>query len=153
MSGSPARRRRHKKTPCPATVPFHPKPIGLQVTHMPTGCGTVTSIARRWKEGDASRCRLCDVCSVEDDICLISVDGMVAREDAPAFSTRGLIKVDSPEFAPPARRNHGLKVVAARDAKPAASLRMEESAEGFIILAEDGSIRCRLKPFDAAPTQ
>ena len=93
------------KTTHPATLPFHPKPIDTQVTHMPTGHGTVTSIARRWPPGAAASCRLCAGCTARNDACLISIDGYVSEEEAPAFSSRGLIAPDDPGFVPLARRN------------------------------------------------
>ena len=80
------------KTTHPATLPFHPKPIGLHVAHMPMGGGrTVTSIVRHWREGATAGCRLCVNCGAKGDVCLVVVDQYVPREEAAAFSTRGLV--------------------------------------------------------------
>jgi len=78
----------------PTILPFHPKPIGLHVAHMPMGDGqVVTSIVRRWREGATAGCRLCLNCGARDNVCLVLVDQYVPREEADAFSTRGLVRV------------------------------------------------------------
>lgn len=72
---------------------LQPHPISTAHTYFRTGSRVITSIARRWKEGDSGeggRCRLCEECSATDGLCIIIAGFEIPSSACPLFSTRGL---------------------------------------------------------------
>jgi hypothetical protein len=73
----------------PALIPIQPMPVVTRVAHFRILGRTITAIMRQWKPGDSGpggRCRLCARCSAHDDGCLIQVNRLVARDEAPLFA-------------------------------------------------------------------
>lgn len=81
----------------PMILALQPEPINTIPAYFRIAGYVITSIARAWSEGDSGpggRCRLCDLCTAEDGLCVIAVK---ARERIPRhlcrmFSTVGLRK-------------------------------------------------------------
>lgn len=71
-----------------------PRPLSTWISHFPATGGTVTAIFRRWKPGDAGRCRLCEACCAWRDGCLITVGMEVVETSAALFDARRLGAVD-----------------------------------------------------------
>jgi hypothetical protein len=49
----------------------------------------ITAIARAWKPGDTSKCRLCEVCTARGNLCVVQTSRDVDDEAAWLFSWRG----------------------------------------------------------------
>jgi hypothetical protein len=69
---------------------LQPEPIDTRRVIAP-GSG-YTTIMRQWRPGETARCRLCPKgrCTAKDDICLLTIRGIIPKEAAPTFNTAGL---------------------------------------------------------------
>lgn len=81
--------------PIADVLAFNPRPLLTRVAHLRFAAWTITAIMRHWRPGDAGRCRLCPRCRAYDDGCLLVVGREVSREEAPTFSSVGMVRVPS----------------------------------------------------------
>lgn len=84
-----------KTTDVLAFEPIHAEPLQVWYAVADTGCGVVTSIARRWPDG-TGWCRRCpaEKCNAEGGVCLLVVRRLVPEAAAADF---GLSALDGPE--------------------------------------------------------
>ena len=72
----------------PFLVP-QPRPQVTMVNHLEVAGRTVSSITRRWADGDTRRCMLCPSCCAYDGVCNIMVDCRVSLDEAKGFDANG----------------------------------------------------------------
>lgn len=80
-----------------AIVPLQPYPEETWVVYHQIDGRILTGIYRRWRPGDATRCRLCDACAAAEDCCLMIFRSYIPRTMAPLACAVGL---------PPNRTDH-----------------------------------------------
>lgn len=66
-----------------------PAPVRAQVAYLDVGGRSVTAISRTWRNGDESRCRLCDRCFAVNGQCLNVFSVFIPKKDARLFSAAG----------------------------------------------------------------
>lgn len=74
----------------PTILTLQPRPLQCLVSYLCVGSRVVTAITRLWREGDPSRCRLCQACTARDNLCNLPILGYVEESRASLFSTVNL---------------------------------------------------------------
>jgi hypothetical protein len=72
--------------------PAQPSPRKTSVVYINVFGKIATAIGRFWRQGDATRRKLCVLCTADpdEDFCLLAVVGLVDRGSCPMLSTVGL---------------------------------------------------------------
>jgi hypothetical protein len=71
-----------------------PMPIKTIACQIYVSGQAITSIHRRWKPGESSRCTRCKDCSACGDECLILTNAFAKGDDPRAFSTVAVVRQD-----------------------------------------------------------
>jgi hypothetical protein len=84
----------------PETLPLQPEPIQYFLCRMPAAGGTISALARAWREGDTQRCMLCPRCTADHalGVCLIQIRGEIDPASAALFSSHGLNRLGQPRL-------------------------------------------------------
>jgi hypothetical protein len=72
------------------TLPIRPLPIRCMTARVRLDNGQLmTAITRIWRDGDTPRCRLCPVCTADDNLCVILTNTFKPGDVARSFSIVG----------------------------------------------------------------
>lgn len=94
----------------PSILPFQPFPAEVRHNYLSYPDRVVTSLYRKWRPGDSSRCRLCAACTARGDACLITIGVRVPEAGLALFSLAGLLGVDRQRPLGAVRDRVGAKV-------------------------------------------
>jgi hypothetical protein len=73
-----------------ATLPMRPMPVRCMTARVQLDAGQLwTAITRVWLDGDTSRCRLCPLCTADDNLCVILTNTFKPGDVARSFSIVG----------------------------------------------------------------